>query len=279
MTESLLAAPFPTSALLCAAARAAHLLVDGAPTIFADTVARRLLGPDGEEAIGYHLAQPDHPLLRAGRAEVTTRARFAEDLLAASGARQHVVVGAGLDTYAYRHPEGRVRVFEVDRAQTQELKRAALARAGLRGPVTFVGVDLAVSPLGDALRASEADPGQPIFVAALGLVMYLTVDELDQLLRQIAAWPGGAQLALDFLRPPEDEAARAYAAAIGPSVATGGEPWRSRLTLDQAVDLARTAGFARAHATTAGEGLPAALWRRTDRLRPGTMSGLLHAST
>ena len=267
------------SALLCAAARAAHLLVDGAPTIFADTVARRLLGPDGEEAIGYHRAQPDHPLLSAGRAEVTTRARFAEDLLGASGARQHVVVGAGLDTYAYRHPKGPVHVYEVDRAEAQELKRAALARAGLRGPVTFVGVDLAVSPLGDALRTSGADPRRPLFVAALGLAMYLTLDELDQMLRQVAAWPGGAQLALDFLRPSADDAARAYVAAIGSSVAAGGEPWRSRLTLSEAVDLARAAGFAEAHATTPGEALPAALWRRTDRLRPGTMSGLLHAST
>lgn len=279
VTDAILVPPFPMSALLCAAARAAHLLVDGEPHVFTDSVAGLLLGPDGEEAIGYHLAHPDHPLLSAGRAEVTSRSRFAEDLLAASGARQYAVVGAGLDTYAYRHPDQAVRVFEVDRPATQELKRAALERAGMTGPVTFVGADLAVVPLGEALRGAGADPRQPLFVAALGLVMYLTVDELTGLLAQVAAWPGGAHLALDFLRPPDDESARAYSEAVGSSVAAAGEPWRSRLTLDEAVDLAVAAGFPRAAATTPRDGLPAALWDRTDHLRPGSTSGFLHATT
>ncbi|HEY0118892.1 MAG TPA: class I SAM-dependent methyltransferase [Cellulomonas sp.] len=279
MTEPILAPPFPTSALLCAAARAAHLLVDGEPHVFTDSVAARLLGPDGEEAIGYHLAYPGHPLLKAGRAEVTSRSRFAEDVLASSGARQYAVVGAGLDTYAYRDPGQGVRVFEVDRPATQELKRAALARAGLTGPVTFVGADLAVTPLGEALAAAGAHPGEPLVVAALGLAMYLTVDELAAMLTTVAAWPGGAQIALDFLRPPDGEAARAYSEAVGSSVAAAGEPWRSRLSLDEAAGLAVAAGFPRAHATTPRDALPAALWERTDGLRPGGTSGFLHAST
>ena len=58
-----------------------------------------------------------------------------------------------------------------------------------------------------------------------------------------------------------------------------GEPWRSRLTLDEAVDLAFAAGFSQADATTPRDALPAALWDRTDALRPGGTSGFLHASS
>ena len=42
------------SALTAAAARAAHLIVDGQPTIFADPLAAALLGGRAEELIGYH---------------------------------------------------------------------------------------------------------------------------------------------------------------------------------------------------------------------------------
>lgn len=277
-----LAPPFPRSAVRAAAARAAHLLVDDEPHLFADTLAARLLGPDGDEPIGYHRARPDHPLLRAVRVEATARARFAEDLLAESGIRRYVVVGAGLDTYAYRHPDGPVRVVEVDRADAQDGKRAALARAGLAeadAPVTFAAADLAVTPLDQALRGAGVEASETIFVAALGLVMYLTADELAGLARQVAAWPGGAQLVLDHLRPPADEAARAYSDAVGSSVAEGGEAWRSRLTPEEAVGLAREAGFTRVRTASPRDALPAGLWGRADGLRPGGTSSFLHAAT
>ena len=49
---------------------------------------------------------------------IAIRSRFAEDSLAAAGDRgvsQLVVLGAGLDTYAYRGAlAGRLRIFEVD---------------------------------------------------------------------------------------------------------------------------------------------------------------------
>lgn len=279
MQKSPLAPPFPQSAVLSAAARAAHLLVDGAPRLFADTLAARLLGPDGDEPLAYHRADPTHPLLRAVRVEATARARFAEHLLARSGVRQYVVLGAGLDTYACRHPDGAVRVLEVDRPDAQAGKRAALARAGLPSVAAFVGVDLAATPLAGALRAGGADPSEPVFVAALGLAPYLTVDELAGLLRAVAGWPGGAHLVADHVRPPRDEASRAYGAAVGASAAAGGEPWRSRPTSAEVAALARAAGFSRVRATGQRAALPAALWRRTDRLAPSATSGLLHAAT
>ena len=66
------------------------------------------------------------------RAIVVVRTRIAEDELAASGATQYVLLGAGLDTFAYRNPFPHVRVFEVDQPDTQALKKRAARRGGYR---------------------------------------------------------------------------------------------------------------------------------------------------
>src|SRR4051794_24645362 len=115
------------TALTAAAARAAHLIVDSPPLIFADTVAYELLGEQAEEFIGYHRTRGEHPILSAVRATATVRSRYTEDRLAeavARGVTQYVILGAGLDSYAYRSdPAGPVRVFEVDHPATQRWKR------------------------------------------------------------------------------------------------------------------------------------------------------------
>jgi methyltransferase (TIGR00027 family) len=129
------------TALTAAAARAAHLIVDSAPTIFADRLASRLLGEQAGELIGYHRAHGSHLVLAAARAQVTCRSRYAEDRLtdaAERGITQYVILGAGLDSFAYRSPlAGRVRVFEVDHPATQQWKRSRLAAARIPVPDGF----------------------------------------------------------------------------------------------------------------------------------------------
>src|SRR5437762_3580660 len=100
--------------------RAAHQLWDD-PRIFDDPVALKIIGRDGAA----ELANPG-PLgsapARSLRAFVAARSRFAEDHLAqavAGGVKQYVVLGAGLDTFAYRNPFPDLRVFEVDYPATQ----------------------------------------------------------------------------------------------------------------------------------------------------------------
>ena len=51
------------TALTAAAARAAHLIVDGEPAIFADTMAGVMLGERAEEFIAYHREHGTHPVL------------------------------------------------------------------------------------------------------------------------------------------------------------------------------------------------------------------------
>ncbi|MBU4214423.1 MAG: class I SAM-dependent methyltransferase, partial [Actinobacteria bacterium] len=197
MSEMLLAPPFPRSAVMAAAARAAHLLVDRPPYLHVDEIAARLLDADGTEPIGYHQRLTDNPLLCAVRVEATCRARFADDVVLASRARQLVVLGAGLDTSAHRHPG--IDVYEVDLPAAQETKRAATARAGLTGVVRYVPADLAQVALAPALVTAGADPTQPLVVTALGLTMYLDPDAVAGLLAQVAHWPGGAELVADHL--------------------------------------------------------------------------------
>src|SRR5215831_8698198 len=134
----------PSSTTLSAAFhRAAHQVLEHG-FIFADPLATRILGADLEEAV--RRAQND-PSQRKLRLFIAVRTRFAEDALAASlerGVRQLVVLGAGLDTYAYRASSPHnLRVFEVDHPATQAWKRQRLAEVGISIPsqLTFAPVD------------------------------------------------------------------------------------------------------------------------------------------
>src|SRR5215469_338185 len=93
------------TALTAAAARAAHLIVDQEPWIFADTLAAALLGERAEELISFHKLHGTHPVLAGARAQVTCRSRYTEDALSRAvrrGVGQYVVLGAGLDSFAHR---------------------------------------------------------------------------------------------------------------------------------------------------------------------------------
>ena len=63
---------------------------------------------------------------------IAARSRIAEDWLAASEVKQYVILGAGLDSCAWRQ-QGGLRVFEVDQPATQAWKRARLEELGSRG--------------------------------------------------------------------------------------------------------------------------------------------------
>jgi O-methyltransferase involved in polyketide biosynthesis len=173
------------TAQTAAAARAAHLIVDHEPRIFADTLAEAMLGERAEEFIAYHRAKGTHPVLAGARAQVTCRSRYTEDCLARAierGIGQYVMLGAGLDSFAYRSPlAGRVRVFEVDHPATQEWKRRVVAGgdraagsvAGVAGSVAGVAGSVAGVAGSVAGVAGSVAGGVG---AAGGDVMYVPVD-------------------------------------------------------------------------------------------------------
>ncbi|MFD2420977.1 class I SAM-dependent methyltransferase [Amycolatopsis pigmentata] len=275
------------TALTAAAARAAHLLVDAEPYLFADPLAAPLLGDKAGELLGYHLRSGAHPLLSAARVQVTTRSRYAEERLAeavARGVGQYVILGAGLDTFAYR-TDLPVRVFEVDHPAGQEWKRQALQHSGTALPesVSFVGVDFSVAVTEDdpqalvkQLAEHGFDPERPSFFSWLGVTMYLTRESVAATLAHL---PPGAEIVATYILPPEmrDEGGSAYADAIAPIAAQSGEPWLSYFAPDEMSELLTVAGFG--HITHASErdSVDPALWDRTDTLVPERLSQLVHA--
>src|SRR5450432_444076 len=144
------------TALLVAIHRAAHQVREGG-VIFTDPLAMRILGADAEAQVR---EAGDDPFSLALRQYLVVRSRITEDALASAaeqGTRQLVILGAGLDTCAYRSAHGdRLRIFEVDFPATQDWKRAMLAAAGIDVPKTlvFAPVDFDRQTLADGLAAA-----------------------------------------------------------------------------------------------------------------------------
>lgn len=286
-TDPLDAAPSRT-ALTAAAARAAHLLVDDAPVIFADTLAARLLGDAAEELLAYHRLYGTSPVLAGARTEVLCRSRFTEDLVARSGLTQHVVLGAGLDTFGYRQGARTAAgqtpptVFEVDHPATQAWKRRALDAAGIAVPadLVLVPVDLETDALVEALVARGFDSSRPATVSWLGVTMYLTAPAIASTLDALGGLAPGTQLVADYVLPAHlrDDAARAYADAVGPVAAESGEPWLSFFAPDELTDLLTARGFTSVRHVSQADSVDPSLWARTDALRPMALSGLVHAT-
>ena len=118
----------------------------------------------------------------------------------AHGVRQYVVLGAGLDTFAYRNPFTELRVFEVDFPATQEWKREMLAEALIPLPasLTFVPLDFEHKILGDGLDEAGFDTGAPAFFGWLGVVPYLTLNAFRATLNMIACLPAGSGVTFDY---------------------------------------------------------------------------------
>jgi methyltransferase (TIGR00027 family) len=274
------------TAMTAAAARAAHLLVDSEPRIFADSLAALLLGHEAETYLRYHREYGDHPLLAGTRAQATCRSRFTEDQLALAAARgtaQYVILGAGLDSFACRSElAGRLRVFEVDHPATQQRKRALLAAAGLAEPptLTWVPADFETDELITSLTAAGLDPAEPAFVSWLGVTMYLTAGAISATLASLSRLAPGSELVTDYMLTADlrDADGVAYADLVMPDSERRGEPWLSFFTPEQMTGLLTRHGFTGVRDVRQRDAVSAALWERTDLLRPIELSRLCHAT-
>jgi methyltransferase (TIGR00027 family) len=127
-------------------------------------------------------------------AGVILRSRVAEDALreaALRGARQYVLLGAGLDSFALRQPEFArdLAIFEIDHPATQAHKRERLRACGIDVPsnVHFVAADLAARPLAEVLAECGFSREDRAFFSWLGVTIYLSREANFATLRGIAA--------------------------------------------------------------------------------------------
>ena len=273
------------TAYMVAMRRAAHQIFDN-PKVFDDPIAMRILGPGAEE----RLRSAPRFLNRFGRAvraSMAARSRYAEDQLERAvqrGATQYVVLGAGLDTFAYRNPHAQreVRVFEVDYPATQEWKRQRLAAGQIAIPpsVTFAPVDFEHQTLAEGLRQVGFDAATPAFFSWLGVSMYLARESVMGTLQFIASCAPGGGVVFDYMVPREslNWTGQLVYDALARRVARAGEPFRTFFSPEKLREELEALGFHSIENLGAAEINARYFLNRNDGLRvPGLLGRFLSA--
>jgi methyltransferase (TIGR00027 family) len=243
--------PKPT-ALSVARFRAAHQLLDD-PLVFEDPLSLKILGAAEEAALRRDPLQYNTPLFKGLRTSVVVRSRMAEDEWARSkqrGIRQYVILGAGLDTFAYRNREqDGTRIFEVDLPETQQWKRCCLLAADIKEPasLTFVPINFERSTLAEALERGGFSPADAAFFSWLGVTMYLDEAAIMSTLYFIAALPAGSGVVFDYAVFPSLLSPREHRAMelLASRVAERGEPWKTYLDPTSLSRMLHSMGFSK----------------------------------
>ena len=257
------------TALMSSFGRAFHAENEEHP-VFVDPLARELMTAEEYDAVqGYILTgarffEPDLDTSGLTDKEIVRllvnkhiapsplcRAAYTESLLkniAQTGISQYVILGAGMDTFAFREKEfvSGHRVYEVDHPLTQKDKQARIARAEWHIPenLTFVPVDFAKDSLSERLVESGFDKGQETLFSWLGVTYYLSVEAIDKTLSEIADLSAeGSALVFDcpdegFFSAPEKRVQNTIMMAKA-----GGEPMQSSFSYAELEKLLGRHGF------------------------------------
>lgn len=223
-----------STAIATAVQRAAHQSLDAEPKILDDPVAIGLVEGSTTTEIQAQRVTLQQPLFQLSRSLFVLRSRFVEDQLAEAatrGVRQYVILGAGLDTFAYRQPAwaADLRIFEVDHPDSQAYKRECLvrARAAIPHNVVFCPLDFERTTLLEGLASVAFEARVPTFFSWLGVTQYLTHAAIELTLRAVLTVPPPTRIALTFVLPEaglegEDRQALLWGAARAAEL---GEPF------------------------------------------------------
>jgi len=209
------------TAKLCSFARAYHSNHER-NKIFDDYLAYDLMGKEEYEEIGqliehdYNKALFDQAYSFSGMRILNklnryispiplSRAAFAErELVRFSRERgdcQYVICGAGMDTFAFRNDNPKIKTFEIDHPDTQRYKLEKIKKLEWNIPanVRFVAVDFSKDDMAMELKKAGYDPNAPSFFAILGVTYYLTLPVFEETLERIGAISAvGSKLVFDF---------------------------------------------------------------------------------
>jgi len=286
------------TALICALVRAAHLRWDQPPRIFEDTLAQQLSGCASEAALKAQIdkldaevartTNPDFALTlrRSVTTAVVTRSRYLEDEVGEAvrrGVSQYVILGAGLDSFAYRRPELAkvLHIFEVDHPATQAWKRARLRAASVELPanLSLVPVDFEKESLIEKLRMSGYRTDAPALFSWLGVTMYLSHDAIFGTLHAVAALAPGTEIIFEYNVPKDlvdDETQKILAAAMAGAQARG-EPQGTFFEPAKLAQQVRKVGFAEVSDFGPDEAEARYFKHRSDGLRPLALSHYMRA--
>jgi methyltransferase (TIGR00027 family) len=243
------------TAQFAAAHRAYHLMHDR-PVILEDTAAIWLLGPPLSTILRvaplrWLFWRPLLAKVRPISIFIVVRSRYAEDTLQHSvrdGCRQYVILGAGLDSWALRHDEPGVAVFELDHPATQQWKEARIrARLGaLPAHLVLIPVDFERESIADVLGSHGFDPGSKAFVSWLGTICYLTHEAIEEAFASLArVSPPGSRIVFDYFRPQStmSPADLTLFEVLDEGGTRRGEPMQTLLEAEDMAGILHSAGF------------------------------------
>lgn len=268
------------TALRVAMRRAVHQILDS-PRVFDDPFALSIIGPEAANAVRTGGAKSGARGSRKLRAFLVARSRCAEDELAravARGVKQYVVLGAGLDTFAYRNPHQNLRVFEVDFPATQAWKRRRLQEAGIAIPesLTFAPVDFEKQTLTEGLALAGFRQTEAAFFSWLGVVPYLARETTLATLKLIISMCPANGIVFDYAVPRASLGCfnRMVFDALAKRVAAAGEPFVGFFTPEEFAQQLSDMGYRRIEDLDTAAINSRYFKGRRDRLRVG--GGLAH---
>lgn len=212
------------TALMSSFGRAFHAENEEHP-VFADYLAKELMTPEEYATVQSYLLggaqffepeidpaafQPKELLRRLVNVHIAPsplcRTAYTEQALKTAvltGTKQYVILGAGLDTFAFRETEflSKYQVFEVDHPLTQADKQERITRAGWTVPdnLTFVPMDFTKDSLAERLIAAGFDPSAKSFFSWLGVTYYLSAEAIDTMLSALSTLcADGSTLVFDY---------------------------------------------------------------------------------
>jgi methyltransferase (TIGR00027 family) len=229
--------------------RALHQTIDDDPKILTDPIAPRLIAADDQ---GWLAPLLDHPFATQWRAGFALRARYVEDCLAEGvqcGVKQYVILGAGLDTFAYRQPSwgDSLGIYEVDDLTTQQWKGDRLRVAGVAIPsnLRFVPIDFESISIADALESAGFAFDAKTLCSWIGVTQYLTPHALEATFQFVLSLPRSSEIVFSFILP-QDAVSGIEAEAVmlaAQRAAEVGEPWLTRFHADELRVKLQTMGF------------------------------------
>jgi methyltransferase (TIGR00027 family) len=271
------------TAIGAAEARATHRHRDPYPWIFDDPYALSFAGDDFAALAAESIAAVGETHARRGRAGVATRCRWVEDRLRTAPFAQYVILGAGLDSFAWRRPDlvGPITLFEVDHPSTQAWKRERAAQLALpvRDGHRFVGVDFRTDDVWAALRAAGFEDTRPALFSWIATTMYLPVPAVAATLRALSRCARDTEIAFSYNIAPSclDDEGRTVLDAMTKRVAEMGEPLQSSFTPDEIESLVAGCGLTVVDHPTTDDLVRRYFADRTDGLRPMMLERMLAA--
>jgi methyltransferase (TIGR00027 family) len=240
------------TATLAAVGRAIH--AESERPLVADHLALGLAGEPGVTLLAQLTSQLPESSRQSFGLAFAIRTRFVEDAVEAAiqdGVGQYVILGAGLDSFAYRRPElsQNLKIFEVDRAGSQTWKHGRLVEMGVAIPpsVAFVPLDAETDDLRAGLVRAGFDPSRPAIVSAIALTQYLAQPAIERILSFAAALPLRSCLVVTFV-VPASELSETAAAGLAWTMSQAEERGERFLSLFSPADFdeqLKRAGFSR----------------------------------